>query len=130
MVGITDYNFKSEEYCWIVLDSPQGKEYLYGQFDRELPQEHPAYKKVREKMPPGTKAVVARIIDTRVMDRHPVEALEYGKEPYRNYSVMPANACTNHLVQEIEKLRNVIQNSYVGISALEGILIKAASKKE
>ena len=130
MVGITYTHFNAGDPCWIVVDSPIGKEYFRGEFLRELPDHHPSYTVVRETMPAGTKAVAVKIIDTRVMERHPIEALEYGQEPYRNYTVMPSNAYTNHMVQEVEQLRSVMQRARERIGTLENILIEVASKKE
>ncbi|MDO8510611.1 MAG: hypothetical protein Q7S55_00435 [Nanoarchaeota archaeon] len=133
MVGITDAHFKKGEPCWIVVESPYGKEYLHGEFLWELPYQHPSYQLVRKQthhINPNTKAVKARITDPRVKGKNPIEALEYGKEPYRNYTVMPANTYTNNLVEQVEQLRYNLQRAQDNISTLEGLLLKVAFRKE
>ena len=78
---------------------------------------------------PNARAVKARIIDTRAKGKDPREALEYGKEPYRHYLVMPANAYTDHLVEQVEQLRYTLQRVQDNNRTLEEILLKVASKK-
>lgn len=130
MVGITYTHFKEGEPCWIVVDSPHGKEYLRGEFLREIPYEHPSSQSVRKQMHPNAKAVAARITDTRAMEKDPIEALEYGKEPYRYYyTVIPANTYTNYLVEQVEQLRDTLQRASEKITTLEKILVEVASRK-
>jgi len=120
MVGLTDQEFKPDDFCYIVVYTPissqqEVTEFLEGRVIEVSsiganfpPENHPLLRYFWQAPPKMIREIQAEVTDPKAEQRNPADPIRLHQVPGRHYLVVPPQECVRYIKEALAQAQNTL----------------------